>query len=325
MIVPTYWAEARRQRREAKRQVTVRRFGWSDASQADAQAMADRRADEALVLAWVDKKVLRREHKVPYNGADGLPIREEIVARQGDVIVTRNSYGARCLNTPDVCFVDVDFDDPRVPWPTSVFACAVLAGAAVGWARGSILVGIVAVVLALVLFGTVRRRAKRRRDSTLAERHRPVAMDRVRAFMGAHPLWAVRLYDTPRGMRLLFTHDVFDATGTTVSQVFDELHADPAYAWMCAHQRCFRARLSAKPWRIGITEHLRPRPGVWPVAPERRPERERWLAMYDTKAASFAACRFVEAIGSGVVHAKVAPVLDLHDTACGALTQRPLA
>ena len=44
MIVPTYWAEARVQQRAGDRQVTVRRFGWSDAGQDDAQAMADARA-----------------------------------------------------------------------------------------------------------------------------------------------------------------------------------------------------------------------------------------------------------------------------------------
>src|SRR6185503_20645092 len=33
MIVPQYWAEARRRHRDIKRQITVRRFGWSDVSE----------------------------------------------------------------------------------------------------------------------------------------------------------------------------------------------------------------------------------------------------------------------------------------------------
>ena len=41
MIVPQYWAEARRRHRDSKRQITVRRFGWSDVSERDAQIMAD--------------------------------------------------------------------------------------------------------------------------------------------------------------------------------------------------------------------------------------------------------------------------------------------
>ncbi len=49
MIVPDFWAEARRQHRAAGRQTTVRRFGWSERSQADAQANANRRADGGLL------------------------------------------------------------------------------------------------------------------------------------------------------------------------------------------------------------------------------------------------------------------------------------
>jgi hypothetical protein len=39
---------------------------------------------------------------MPYNGAAGVPIREEIVGRHGETVITRNSYGARCLNMPNV-------------------------------------------------------------------------------------------------------------------------------------------------------------------------------------------------------------------------------
>src|SRR5688572_28381771 len=109
MIVPQFWAEARAQHRKKDRQVTIRRFGWSDASQAEAQANADARAAEALARVLAGEDLLRREPKIPYNGAAGVPIREEIVARHGEDVITRNSYGARCLNTPDVLFADVDF------------------------------------------------------------------------------------------------------------------------------------------------------------------------------------------------------------------------
>ena len=112
MIVPAYWAEGRLQLRVEGRQMTVRRFGWSDESQAAAQAHADERTREAFGRIAAGEALERRERKVGYNGARGLPIREEIVERHGDAVVTRNSYGARCLNTPDVLFVDVDFDPP---------------------------------------------------------------------------------------------------------------------------------------------------------------------------------------------------------------------
>lgn len=108
MIVPDYWAEARRQQKKSGKQITVRRFGWSTSSQEDAQAMADARADEAMRRINAGEKLDWREQKVPHNGADGLPIREEVLARHGDEVITRNSYGAHCLNSPKALFADID-------------------------------------------------------------------------------------------------------------------------------------------------------------------------------------------------------------------------
>ena len=48
MIVPAYWAEGRVHEKRDGKQVTIRRFGWSDESQAAAQAHADDRAREAF-------------------------------------------------------------------------------------------------------------------------------------------------------------------------------------------------------------------------------------------------------------------------------------
>ena len=110
MIVPQFWAEGRAQHRQNNKQTTVRRFGWSDSSAAEAQSSADARAQEALQRILSGEKLLRREPKIPYNGAQGVPIREEIIDRHGETVITRNSYGARCLNTPNVLFADIDFD-----------------------------------------------------------------------------------------------------------------------------------------------------------------------------------------------------------------------
>ena len=113
MIVPQFWAEGRIQERVAGKQITVRRYGWSDESPVAAQAHADQRTRDAFDrIAHKGEKLERRERKLAYNGAEGVPIREEIVERHGDTVVTRNGYGARCLNTPDVLFVDIAFDEP---------------------------------------------------------------------------------------------------------------------------------------------------------------------------------------------------------------------
>ena len=87
----------------------------------EAQANADARANEAMARMLAGEKLHRRDHKIPYNGAEGLPIREEILSTHGEAVITRNSYGAHCLNTPNVLFADIDFQSRKTgpgtsPW-----------------------------------------------------------------------------------------------------------------------------------------------------------------------------------------------------------------
>jgi len=312
MIVPDFWAEARRQHRTAGRQTTVRRFGWSERSQADAQVMAERRAEEALQLILAGQPLARRERRTAYNGAEGVPIREEVLARQGASVITRNAYGARCLNTPSALFADIDFTDaPRGRHTLALIALMTLVCVAVGFVFGGRF-GVGLWLLSLVSASAVVRGLQRLRVMA-GGGHERIALQRVERFLAAHPAWNLRVYRTPGGLRLLATHAPFEATSPEVAAFFSAVGTDPLYARMCRHQRCFRARLSAKPWRVGMGAHLRPRPGVWPVDPARLPLREQWVAAYERAAASVASCRFQASMGSGAVHPEIRDVIELHD------------
>jgi hypothetical protein len=94
---------------------------------------------------------------------------------------------------------------------------------------------------------------------------------------------------------------------------------------MCRNQHCFRARLTAKPWWMGIGAHMRPRPGVWPVRPEQMEKRRAWVRAYEAKAVDYAACRFVEAVGSQTLDPKADKVRALHDRLSQALSGREIA
>lgn len=323
MIVPAFWAEGRLRERSAGRQITVRRFGWSDQSPQAAQAHADARTREAFDRIAAGETLDRRERKSPYNGADGTPIREEIVSRHGETIVTRNSYGARCLNTPDVLFVDIDFETPYRGGPLLL---ALMAGAIGGWMARSWLAGLVA---AIVVFAVAAWQvgAQRRRGAAAGVNPQPEkrARARIARFLRQHPDWHLRLYRTPAGLRALAMHRTFDPVEPVVADCFKALGADKVYARMCRNQHCFRARVSAKPWRIGIGEHLRPRPGVWPVSPDKLPLRDAWIARYEQAAQGHAACHFVEALGSATLDPRAQAVQRLHDELCRADTQQPLA
>jgi len=325
MIVPRFWAEGRVQQRFPDRQVTVRRYGWSDESERAAQAHADARAREAFARIVAGEALPRRDPKVPYNGAEGVPIREEIVERHGDAVITRNAYGARCLNTPDVLFADVDFADAlRERWPLGLVVSALVLGVAFGLVRRSFPVGLctalAAMAAVLPVAGLLRRLVVRVRGGV--ER---VARARVAAFVKRHPGWHLRVYRTPAELRVLAMHRTFDPREAAVAAFFRALRTDPRYAQMCQRQRCFRARVSPKPWRIGIAGHLRPRPGVWPVKPERLPERRRWIDAYEAAARDHAACRFVEALGSAEVHPAALAVQTVHDALSRAQEPLPIA
>lgn len=325
MIIPRYWAEGRLRHRDPRRQITVRRFGWSDASQTEAQAHADARTRDALARLVAGDTLPRREPKVPYNGAAGVPIREEIVSRHGDTIVTRNAYGARCLNTPNVLFIDIDFADGPATWLTFAIVVPLVGGAVIaGWLLHAVWLGIaIAVVAAMagsIVVGRLRQLVWRARGS--AER---MTRDRIAAFIARHPDWHLRLYRTPAGLRALAMQRTFNPQEPAVADCFRALGADPIYARMCLNQDCFRARVSPKPWRIGIAAHLRPRPGVWPVNPQRLPDRQRWIEAYEQAAGAYAACHFIEAVGSGAAVVATRAVQALHDELCRAASALPLA
>lgn len=325
MIVPQHWAEGRAQHKERGRQVTVRRFGWSDASAEEAQANADARAQEALQRLLAGEKLPRRDPKVAYNGAAGVPIREEVLGRHGSAIITRNGYGARCLNTPDVLFADIDFAVEPPGWlyvaTASVLAAAAFAAGAVLHSKATTAVLIVLALLFSAALATPLHRAM------LALRGKPedLARRRIAAHLKRHPEWALRLYRTPAGLRLLATHRLFKPDEPAVEEFFQAIGADPLYARMCRNQQCFRARLTAKPWRIGLSGHIKPRPGVWPINPQKLAERDAWIEAYERGARAFAACRYIEALGSSRSDPAVRAVQELHDRECSAGRELPLA
>lgn len=330
MIIPKYWAEATATHKDAKGQLTRKRFGWSNDSGAAAQLMADERADEALQRSLSGEKLPRSEPKVPYNGADGVPIREEILDEVGDVIITRNSYGAHCMNIPNVLMLDIDYTDNFMAENNLLCYVLTLVGIAFilsGMIRGSYLLG--ALGLASVIVSAVlSNRRKHTRVKSKSERRSAdelAAKERIQTFCDTHPDWQLALYATPAGLRAIALHRLFDPNEAAVTEVFNTLKVDPMYARMCQRQQCFRARLTGKPWRMGIGDHMKPRPGVWPVNPERLPTRNKWISIYETTQKAYASCRYIGSLGKGTTDPNAELIQQYHDEYCGARTNRPIA
>lgn len=328
MFIPRYWSEASCcERIPDRRQITVRRFGWSSTSQADADVHARQRVEEALaVLREGGPRALRgftrRERKVAYAGSDGFPIREEIVREWDDagIVVTRNSYGALCLNTTQAMFVDVDRPEPHV----GSYGClGALLGAILGGTGGPLLLGanwIYSAGIGMIVLSVVAAVSRQVRERCDLRARAPVqwAIGRCRAWCESRPDWCVVVYETPAGARLLPVHATFDAGDESVFEFMSFLRADPLYQRMCRLQQCFRARVSPKPWRAGVQQHFRTG-GTWPVMdPGKLAVRAEWVRGYEQATRDFASCRLAENIGRGLPDPVVERIRRIHDEMCRA-------
>lgn len=329
MLIPYYWAECRLQKKSRSKSVTVKRWGWSDVSQQEAQELADRRAQEAIEKIQSGEKLHRQEPKDSYGSAGGVPIREEVVSRHGDIAITRNSYGSLCLNTPNVFFADVDMEVPSLSHHSMIFLPVVFL---VSWltyftSRSLILGG--GALLALLLVRALLNKSQNQKQKVLVEeanaKRKEKKLDEIRLFSSQHPDWHLRVYETPAGYRLLAMHDVYDPRSDLTKASLKELNSDERFSTLCALQACFRARVSPKYWRAGYKPTNSLTKSKWPFPSEHIPKRQTWIAGYDAIACQFASCRFVERLGSDATHPDAEKVRDLHDQLCQTHTSLPLA
>jgi hypothetical protein len=245
---------------------------WSSNSADEAQSLAVQAAQQLA------ERLARGDFPPKHGGYyPNRPFREPVLREIKDdagetaAVVTRNSYGCLVLNTARVMFVDVDLPEPK---PAGLFQ---------------------------KLFGKPTAAPVVTQDSAIA---------RVENWTRNNPGCGWRIYRTRAGLRLLATHALFDPEAAASDGVFDALGADPLYRQLCKAQKCYRARLTPKPWRCGV----RSKPERWPF-PDARAEKhfQKWDAQYQSFAAGWATCELVKKIGSDEVHPAVQPILKLHD------------
>ena len=246
---------------------------WSFNSTVEAQALANEAAQQLA-------ERFRRGDMPPKRGGyyPNRPFREpvlrEIKNDTGELaaLVTRNSYGCLVLNTARVMFVDVDLPEPK---PPGLF---------------SRLFGKPSAATPVVTEGS--------------------ALAKVEDWTRRNPDWGWRIYRTRAGLRLLATHALFDPEAAASDGVFDALGADPLYRQLCRTQKCFRARLTPKPWRCG----LRRKPERWPFLDARAEKSfQKWDEQYQSYSFNWATCEFARALGNDEIHPAVLPILKLHD------------
>jgi hypothetical protein len=148
-----------------------------------------------------------------------------------------------------------------------------------------------------------------------------VEMAKLRAWHKQHPRASLRVYRTPKGLRVLRTDSEVPAESAEAEQLLAELCNDRLYTSLCKRQQCFRARLGPKPWRAQVSLP----PGLFPREGAAQAAFVSWLVEYELAAASHAACRFLERIGEDNIAGTLRRLVSAHDEMSGALTDRPLA
>lgn len=253
---------------------------WSSTSLTEAQSLANEAAQQLM-------ERFKSGVYPPKGGGyyPNRPFREQIMqqVKAGDgttaAVVTRNSYGCLVLNTARVMFVDIDFPEPRAP------------------RRG----------LFSLLFGK-----KPEPTPPPPSNAQNDALAKIELWTRNRSDWGWRIYRTRAGLRLMATHALFDADSSTAKDVFESLGADPLYRKLCTSQKCYRARLTPKPWRCEIYS----KPERWPWLDERQEKKfQKWDAQYQASSANWATCELIREIGNNHVHPEIKPIVELHDKA----------
>ncbi|MDR2982483.1 MAG: hypothetical protein LBV12_09590 [Puniceicoccales bacterium] len=126
-----------------------------------------------------------------------------------------------------------------------------------------------------------------------------------------------RIYATRAGLRYLCTTHLFDPTDFKSQELLRRLKSDNRYVTLCRVQKCFRARLTPKPWRCLVKT---PRPSGFLArlfSPSGR---------MTCKVENFATCQFVDAVGAADrVLPEIGRIIELHDEMTEVSSGKPLA
>lgn len=120
--------------------------------------------------------------------------------------------------------------------------------------------------------------------------------------------FGARLYRTAHGWRIILRK--VELGSEQQRRLFADLNVDPLYTKLCDSQQCWRARLSPKPFHLGLPRF--PRLADSLGAPEVMAD---WVTRYEERTAQLAVCRLIDTVGRSIAD----PVLDYHDRTTQAL------
>ncbi len=263
---------------------TVVARGWSDSSMEEATHNAQMRLGR--ILTWLRSRGGVDLDRYTYVVDD--VICEEVIDRiehhdRETAVVSRNAYGALILNAANMMFVDIDFPKPQ----------------------------------RLGCFASLFVKPKPPERTPEQE-----TFDRIGRWQSEHPEVTLRVYRTAAGVRLIVANQCFETVDEYASEMLRSLGCDTLYIQLCQSQNCFRARLSPKPWRVGMQKP----PKLFPFeSSSDQAAFEKWYQEYVASTKSFQVCKFIETIGSGEIHERHTELIQMHDNLCCGKDDLPLA
>lgn len=213
------------------------------------------------------------------------PLIDEVFDEEGARVggVTINRYGVDVLNTTAIAFVDVD-----APEPFAVFE----------------------------FFRRLLGRTGRK------ESYESRSISSLKSWIEADAGRGVRVYRTAAGLRYMIIRPTIDPAADGTQELFKSLQSDERYTVLCRVQQNYRARLTPKPWRIGMSK---PKIRYDEYVAESE-EIRAWLAEYRLASESYATCRLLHEFGDTTPpDAGVASLIELHDTIARVGSDLPLA
>ncbi len=283
-----YWAKSRLQKAVmAGKPLALFCWGWSETGREDAEAKAEERLVKAI------SRVSSGDELDWYY--DVNPMREAVI-REGnddgsgnlDFIITQNIYGCYVINTEKMMFVDIDIS-PEEAAPASDSIVSKVFG---------------------FLFGSpvVKKEEAVTPDPRAASEEKHIEL--LKKMAASDPDLSARVYRTFAGLRYIVTNREYDPAADETVNILNSLKCDPMYVRLCGVQKTFRARLTPKSWRCGVSNiHI--------SYPYENAVYEKiigdWMKQYNAAGRTHATCRYLFTVGSGSVDRSFEEMINIHD------------
>ena len=294
MNIPKYW-----ERKDVtfdidgeEAQCTV--WGYSDGDPEVARRMIEEKipkVEEAIRLAWSARTQSDREDYYHVDAIREQRMEEFLQDGEEIAVITRNCYGAKIINCPEVMFVDIDTEEEA--W--------------YDWGHNSGCLGL--------FLGSSPKEPAEPAPRPEPSQAKLDALSRVKDYVDSNSGTGFRIYETTLGLRLIATNQLYEPASDEAMAIMKNLHSDELYMRLCRVQKCFRARLTPKPWRIGVSRAPWARAWGGPGSPHAG--YDSWLENYTTVSKGYQACRFMEKISLEAPDPAIKEVVRVHDENCG--------